>query len=137
MSDKDEGLPAIAEESRTGSVFRLGPVGVAVAAVFGLFYAYALWSAISRIVELPTLFARHGVAASLVPWWLGVLGILLPLAAFAAALVLGRRRNLLGRALIFLLGLTVVAALGFSLIGFEDSVLANAMLDNAVRSLGG
>lgn len=99
---------------------RYGILGIIVAIAFGLFYAYDLWEAVSNLIELPPVYELYGLDASFVPWWLLWISVLIPVVAFAIALVLGRKRNVFGKALIFLVGLTVVAGLSLSAIALEQ-----------------
>lgn len=106
---------------------RYGWMSVAVAGVFGLFYAYDLWEAVSTLIELPVFYEAFGFDVAQLPWWVLVLLVLLPIVAFAVALWAGRRRSLGERALIFLLGLAIVAGLSLGLIALE-SVLRPGLL---------
>jgi hypothetical protein len=76
---------------------------IVIAVVFGLLNAYVLWNAIGNLVNLPKEFG------AVTPWWLLILDLAVPVVAFAAAFVVGRRRSLGARALFFLIGLAVVA----------------------------
>jgi len=99
----------ISDDNAEASKGRLGGLGIATAIVCGLFYAYALWSAIGRLIA--------GV-----PVGLGLLGVAVPIVLFVAALWLGIRRPLGDKALIYVAGLLAVAALSFSLISFVPPV---------------
>jgi hypothetical protein len=85
-------------------VVRYGWASIAVAIVFGVLYAYVLWDAIGNLVQLPKELGAIGV-----PWGLLILDVALPVVAYAAAFWLGRRHALGDRALLFLVGLTVLA----------------------------
>jgi len=93
---------------------------VAVTALFGLFYAYDLWEAVSNLIELPPVYELYGLDASFVPWWLLWVGVLIPPLVFGLALVIGRRQGVLGKALILLVGLTIVAGLSLGVIALEQ-----------------
>lgn len=97
-------------------------VPVVVAIVFGLVYAYDLWEAISNLVAVPQQLAAYNVfliendlTPVPVPWAVLIVNLLLPPAAFVVAWWVGRRRPLLVQALLYLVGLCVVAALTLSL----------------------
>jgi hypothetical protein len=95
-------------------------VSILVAAVFGLFYAYDVWEAVSTLIALPAFYDAFGLDASYVPWWLLWAGVLLPPIVFVLALVIGRKQSELGKALVLLVGLAVVAGLGLSAIALEQ-----------------
>jgi hypothetical protein len=103
---------AIADDAVAARRGQVGPLGIAAAIVFGLFYAYALWSALSQLIDLPS--DEKGIAA---------VGLFVPIVTYVLAFVIGRRRNVGDKALIYLAGLAVVAALGLSIIGFENYAL--------------
>jgi hypothetical protein len=106
-------------ESEPAARSRYGWPSVMVAAVFGLFYAYDLWEAVSNFVELPVVYKQYGLEASDIPWWVLVLGLVIPPVVFAAAFVVGRKHSVLGKALIFIVGLAVVAGLSLGVIALE------------------
>jgi hypothetical protein len=91
---------------------RYGWPSILVAAIFGVIYADVLWNAIGDLVNLPALFG------TLTPWWLLILDIVVPVAAFVAAFFLGRRRSLGARAMFFLIGLGVLACSTVASIGY-------------------
>lgn len=102
---------------------RYGRIGLAVAAVFGLFYAYDLWEAVSNFFELPAVYEQFGLDGSAVPWWVLILGLAIPPLVFVGAFLLGRRQSLAGQALIFLVGLAVVAGLSLGMISLVSALL--------------
>ena len=96
MTDKAEPL--------SGSTrLRYGWPSLVVAVIFGLLFAYVLWTAIGNLVALPATFG------SVTPWWLLVLDFALPPVVYAVAFLLGRRRDLLLRTVFFFIGLTVIS----------------------------
>jgi hypothetical protein len=88
---------------------------ILVAIVFGLLNADVLWNAIGNLVNLPRAFG------SVTPWWLLILDVAVPVAAYVLAFILGRRRPLGVRALFFLVGLTVVACSTVGSIAYVQS----------------
>ncbi|MES1169209.1 MAG: hypothetical protein ABUL47_00820, partial [Leifsonia sp.] len=66
---------------------------VVVWVVFALLYAYPLFEGVSNLVAVPPYYASIGIGSA-VPWWLLVIGVAAPVILFAAALLLGRRREL-------------------------------------------
>jgi hypothetical protein len=104
---------------------RFGPAGIAVAIAFGLFFAYDLFEAISNVVGVVTqINAENGMRKAVgltvvaIPWALLVIDVALAPVAYGAAFLLGRRKPLLARTLLFLVGLTAVAAMSASLVAF-------------------
>lgn len=89
---------------------------VAVAVVFGLFYAYFLFDAIRSLVELPAQYEQVGLGRENAPWSLLVTGVIIPVVVFLAALIVGRRRSVGSQAIIYLVGLGAVACLGLGVI---------------------
>lgn len=95
-------------------------VSVTVAAIFGLFYAYDLWEAVSTLVALPQFYEAYGLDASYIPWWLLWIGVLIPPVIFGVALLVGRNQAVVGRALILLVGLSLVAGLSLGAVALEQ-----------------
>jgi hypothetical protein len=94
---------------------RYGLPSIAIAVVFGLLNAYVLWNAIGNLITLPQSFG------SVTPWWLLILDVGVPVAAYAAAFVLGRRASLGARALYFLAALAVVGCSTVGSIAYVQS----------------
>ena len=111
--DSDAAVPPAAKQS-------YGLISIAVAAAFALFYAYDLWEAVSTLVSLPVFYEAYGLDATFVPWWLLWIGVLIPPVMFGVAFLVGRRQNVFGIALVFLVGLTIVAGLSLGIIALEQ-----------------
>jgi hypothetical protein len=94
---------------------RYGWASIAVAIVFGLLNAYVLWNAIGNLITLPKEFG------SVTPWWLLILDVAAPVVFYVVAFVLGRRRSLGARAILFLLALAVVACSTVGSIAYVQS----------------
>jgi len=109
-----------ASTTNTAPTRRFGRSSIAVAIVFGLVYAYYLFDAIRSTVVLPAAYENAvGLTVADAPWTLLIIADLIPVVIYVVAFVLGRRRNVLGRALIFLAGLGVVATLTLSTIALS------------------
>lgn len=106
---------------------RVIPV-VALAVVFGLFFAWDTWEAVSNLVALPGFYDYAGFGSENVPWWLLIIGVAIPVVVFAAALLLGRGRPLLVKAILLVVGLAVTSALGLGVIGLEDVLRPTILL---------
>lgn len=98
---------------------RFGIPSIIIATLFALLYAYDLFEAIANLVELPLVYAAYNLDAASIPWWLLIVGVLLPPVVFGLALLLDRRQTVFGRAVILMLGLAVVAALSLGVIALE------------------
>ncbi len=122
----DETLPA--EPSRRPAY---GVASIVVAALFGLFYAYDLWEAVSTFFELPTFYRAFGYDVDQLPWWILVIMLVLPVVVYIIALLVGRRRPILERALILLVGLSLVAGMSLGLIALE-SILRPGLLSGVL-----
>ncbi|MDP3208785.1 MAG: hypothetical protein Q8M65_06520 [Rhodoglobus sp.] len=101
---------------------RYGWMGLAVAILFALFYAYDVWEAVSNLVALPAFYDAYGFGAENVPWWLLWIGVLLPLLAYAVAFAGGRHCTVVGRATVFLVGLAATAGLSLGVLALEEIV---------------
>jgi uncharacterized membrane protein len=102
-----------------GARARLGWMTLTVAIAFGLLYAYDLWEAINNAIELPRQYAALetlGVDVGEVPWTLIIANMLVPVGVYLLAFVLGLRRTLFGRVVLFALGLALVAVLTLDII---------------------
>lgn len=121
MSDKKENPveEVIEDDAREATRGRYGWLSLVVAAIFGLFYAWNVWQAVATMFVLPQFYDVYGYGAENVPWWLLWVGVAVPIVAFLLAFVIGRRSNVLVKALVFLAGLAVTSALGIAIIALE------------------
>ena len=125
MTDTDPAeTPRETERDENATVSRAGRLGwlsITIAIAFGLFYVYNLFEAISNVVGVTSQINLYNQARAVVkldpvpiPWvWL-VIDVLLAPVAFALAFVLGRRKPVLLKVLLFVIGLTLVAAMTLS-----------------------
>lgn len=111
-------------DTTVGRAERRGRIGwrsIAIAIVFGLFYAYDLFAAISNVVGVISQINLYNEARAVVklapvpiPWfWLAVDLFVAPV-AFVLAFVIGRRTSLPLKMLLFFVGLTMVAAVSLT-----------------------
>ncbi len=127
IADSDNPIEEIvADDAREAKRGRYGWLSLIVAALFGLFYAYDIWQAIGNLFFVPADYAQF-MASDKVPWWLLWIGVLIPPLGFAVAVFAGRRRNVFGKALIFLVGLAVVAALTFAVYALNDVIFVKSL----------
>jgi hypothetical protein len=111
---------AVADDAREAKRGRYGWLSLIVAAVLGLFYAYDVWEAIGNMINLPAFYDSIGVGSKHVPWWLLWIGVLIPVIVFLLAFVIGRRRNVGSKAVVFIVGLALAAGLGIGVLALED-----------------
>jgi hypothetical protein len=78
---------------------------------FGLFFAYDAWEAVSNLIGMAQVASALETSISGVGWLVLIAAILLPIALFAIAFLLGRRRAAVVQAVLYLCGLAVSAAL--------------------------
>lgn len=88
---------------------------------FALLYAYPLFEGISNLIALPAFYDSAGIGGA-VPWYLLIIGVAGPVILFAAALLLGRGRELFARALILAAGLAATNALFFGVVAWAPVV---------------
>ena len=123
VADSDNPFEDLVEDdAREAKRGRYGWLSLVVAALFGLFFAYDLWEALGNLFNLPVAYDALGIGDR-VPWALLWTGVLVPPLVFAVAVFVGRRRNVFAKALIFLVGLAVVAALTLAILGVGDALL--------------
>jgi hypothetical protein len=111
---------AVADDAREAKRGRYGWLSLIVAAVLGLFYAYDVWEAVGNMINLPAFYDSIGVGSKHVPWWLLWIGVLIPVVVFLLAFVIGRRRNVGEKAVVFIVGLALAAGLGIGVLALED-----------------
>jgi hypothetical protein len=123
----------VADGAKATEKARIGWLGLAIAAFFGLYYAYDVWAAVATIVALPGAYVEQGLQQSDVPWWLLVIGLLVPIVAYVAAFVISLRMNIAAKAVIFILGIAVTSALSLSIVALE-LVIRTRLLDTLILS---
>lgn len=89
---------------------------VALAILFGLIFAYDVWEAVGNLAGVSIIASGLETSINALGWVVLIVGILLPVAVFALAFWLGRRRDVLSQVLLYLAGLGTVAALSLSLV---------------------
>ncbi|MFT4306455.1 MAG: hypothetical protein QM604_06155 [Microbacterium sp.] len=103
----------MSDHSAAEPTARRSPAWTATAAAggFGLFYAYAVWSAVAFLLQC----AAQSITGY--GWFVLLLPIAFPMIVFAGALVVGRRRGLLSFTLLLLGGLALVAVFWLNVVG--------------------
>ena len=113
-SPVDSAVEADVATSRSG---RIGWLSLAIAIPFALFYVYDLFEAVSNVVGVTSQINLYNEARAVVkldpvpiPWGWLVIDVLLAPVVFAMAVIIGRKKAVLLRVLLFVIGLTLVAA---------------------------
>ena len=115
---------AITADDRASRTGRLGWLSLSVAALFGLLYAYDVWEAVGNLVGVPHYYESIGFGAS-TPWILLIAALAFPFVIFVIVFVLGIRRNVAQKALLYIAGLAVSNALALSTIGLNSLIFSN------------
>jgi hypothetical protein len=89
---------------------------VTIAGGFGLFYAYAVWTALSFLIQQAS--GLEGLSGY--GWFVLLLPLVFPIIAFAGAFALGWRRAALPFALIMLSGLALVAVFWLDVLAYAS-----------------
>jgi hypothetical protein len=78
---------------------------------FGLFFAYDAWEGVGNLIGMSQMASALETSISGVGWLVLIAAAVLPVALFAAAFLLGRRRTAVVQAALYLCGLAVSGAL--------------------------
>ena len=92
-----------------------GVPSIVIAIVAALLYAYVLWGAIGNLIQLPKELG------ALTPWWLLIVDVAVPAVVYVAAILLGLRQHILTRAVLFVLGATVLGCCTVGSIAFVQT----------------
>ncbi|MER3390643.1 MAG: hypothetical protein RJQ01_11515 [Microcella sp.] len=95
---------------------------VGIVLLLGFVVAWFTWDAVGNLVALPELLTQLGLAES-IPWPALVLGVAMPVVAYAAAVVIGARLPLARLTLVLITSLAAVAATRLSLIAVATGTL--------------
>ncbi len=87
---------------------------VTIAGVFGLFYAYVVWSSVALLV----LQVNGPLGLNGLGWFVYILPVVFPLIAFGIAFSIGWRRKAGEFAIVMLAGLTLSAAFWLAIVGY-------------------
>jgi hypothetical protein len=90
-------------------------------AVFAILYAYPLFEGISNLIALPPYYDSLGIGGA-IPWPFLTVGVIAAPVLYAAALLLGRGRELFPRAILLAVGLAASNALTFSVIQWAQAL---------------
>ncbi|MEV7827645.1 bacitracin resistance protein [Microbacterium enclense] len=87
---------------------------VTIAGLFGLFYAYVVWSAVALLIQQ----VNGPLGLNGLGWFVYILPIVFPLMAFGVAFAIGARRRAGELAIALLAGLTVSSAFWLAIVGY-------------------
>jgi hypothetical protein len=87
---------------------------VTIAGIFGLFYAYVVWSSVALLIQQ----ANGPLGLNGLGWFVYILPIVFPLVAFGIAFAIGARRRAGEFAIVLLAGLTLSAAFWLAIVGY-------------------
>lgn len=87
---------------------------VTIAGLFGLFYAYVVWSAVALLIQQ----VNGPLGLNGLGWFVYILPIVFPLIAFGIAFAIGARRAAGQFAIVLLAGLTLSAAFWLAIVGY-------------------
>lgn len=87
---------------------------VTIAGIFGLFYAYVVWSSVALLI----LQVNGPLGLNGLGWFVYCLPIVFPLIAFGVAFAIGARLKAGEFALVLLAGLTLSAAFWLAIVGY-------------------
>jgi len=95
-------------------------LAIALAVLFGLFYAYDAWEAVGNLVGLSLNVQSLDTQFSAFGWTVLIGAIVMPVLLFAAAFWLGRSRSPFGQVLLYTAGLcaSAVVTLDVFVVGF-------------------
>lgn len=89
-----------------------------VTGLFGLLYAYAVWNGVAQLVAQVSFLSASGFGLALIGWAMWILTIVLPIALFAVAFAIGRRRPVSTLALLMFTGLTLVGVFWLDVLAY-------------------
>ena len=123
MSDTDATVDGTTTDARRRPPFWVTAV---ITIFFGLFFAYDLWEAVGNLVGVSIAAGDLDTSLNATGWVVLIGGVLIPIAVFALAFLLGRRRNVVAQVLLYAAGLclSAVASLNiFVMFGFGSLVV--------------
>ena len=89
-----------------------------ISAVFGLFYAYAVWNAVGNLVAVVNTAGEQGLSLNGLGWFLWLFAALFPILVWALAFTIGRHRAPHELFLVMLTGLALVAVFWLDVVSY-------------------
>jgi hypothetical protein len=96
---------------------------LAVVLAFALLFLWELWGAVANLVLWLTVAASVNRGLTTFAWLVLLGGLAIPVAAFAAALLVGRRRGVGSRARILLVAYCASQALTLSVLAYFNAAI--------------
>ncbi|MFB2581194.1 hypothetical protein ACEXQD_08070 [Herbiconiux sp. P15] len=93
-----------------------GRSGWAVALIFAFLYAYHVWGGIANLVGVVATFSEFGAEVTGGVWALIIGYAVVPIVVYLVALLVGRRMRNAGRAVVFVVGFTVVSVISLDIL---------------------
>lgn len=91
-------------------------IDLALGILFGLFFAFDVWEAIENVIVFSTVASQVGASVTALSWVFLVLLIILPIVLFAIAYLVGRRRGIVAKILLYLAAIGVSSATSLSIV---------------------
>jgi hypothetical protein len=121
VTDADEATDHSAAEAASPRAGRVARAAIAI--VFGLLFAWALYQAISNALQVPQFYDALGIGDQ-VPWWLLVASIAIPPLLYLGAFLVTRRMAPFAQTLVFLVALATSYASWLSIVTLAPLLVA-------------
>ncbi len=112
MSDTDATVDGTTTDARRRPPFWVTAV---ITIFFGLFFAYDLWEAVGNLVGVSIAAGDLDTSLNVTGWVVLIGGVLIPIAVFGLAFMLGRRRTVVAQVLLYAGGLCLSAVASLNL----------------------
>ncbi|WP_417564516.1 hypothetical protein [Microbacterium sp.] len=89
-----------------------------VIGLFGLFYAYAVWNAVSNLIQAVQQYNELGMPLNALGWGLWIFAALFPIVVYAIAVRIAAHRHLGHVVLVMLTGLALVAVFWLDVVAY-------------------
>lgn len=86
--------------------------------LFGLFYAYAVWNALSNLIQTVQQYDALGVPLNALGWLLWIFAAVFPVVVYAVAVRIAAHRHAGHVALVMLAGLALVAVFWLDVVAY-------------------
>lgn len=91
---------------------------VFIAATAGLFFAYAVWSAVGNLVQTVAFYGQAGFSLTAWGWFVWLFAAVFPVLVWSIAFALGFRRRAHELAVIMLVGLALTAVFWLNVLSY-------------------
>lgn len=114
MSDTTPETAASASRGRKSPLWLV----VAISALVGLFYAYAVWNAIGNLIETVGFYGEAGMSLTALGWLVWIFAAVFPLLIWGTAFALAHRRAAHELFLVMVTGLALVAVFWLNVVAY-------------------